>query len=97
MKRILLLVLILSFALPNYSYGKITPSGKISFFWKGKLISVGDAKIKVINLCGEPLLKEEVDWDEKKWETWTYDYSYTQYVIISFLFSKVKKMELINK
>ena len=58
---------------------------------------MGDAKIKVIKLCGEPLLKEEADWDNKKWETWTYDHEYNSYIIISFLFSRVELMELIEK
>jgi len=58
---------------------------------------VGDAKIKVIKLCGEPLLKEKADWNNKKWETWTYDYEYNYYIIVSLLFSKVKHMETIRK
>jgi hypothetical protein len=54
---------------------------------------VGDPKITVVKLCGEPVLKDEAYWDKKKWDIWTYDYSHNLYFIITFEAGKIIKIE----
>ena len=54
---------------------------------------MGDSKIKVINFCGEPILKDKAVRDDTEWEVWTYDYSHSLYFIVSFFAGKVVKIE----
>ena len=54
---------------------------------------MGDLKVKVVKLCGEPVVKDEAFWDNKKWDIWTYDYARNLYMVVSFVASKVVKIE----
>jgi hypothetical protein len=58
---------------------------------------VGDPKIRVVKLCGEPELKDVEYWYKKQWDIWTYDYSRHLYMIITFEASKVIKIESVRK
>ncbi len=54
---------------------------------------MGDPKIKVINFCGEPVLKDEAYWNDKKWDIWTYEYASNLYMVVSFAAGEVIKVE----
>lgn len=67
------------------------------------LISVGDLKIKVLDRCGEPISKEEIELDSYKHrsrnhnyrfiEQWIYEFHYGYYDILTFKGGKLIKIE----
>ena len=58
---------------------------------------MGDPKISVVKLCGEPELKDVEYWYKKQRGIWTYDYSHDLYIIVTFEASKVIKIEGVMK
>ena len=58
---------------------------------------MGESKIKVINLCGEPLLKDVADWNDKKWDVWTYDSTSDLYFLVYLSASEVIRIETKRK
>lgn len=67
------------------------------------LISVGDLKVKVLDRCGEPILKEKIELntsrhrrDNNKYryvELWTYEFHYGYYDVLTFKGGKLFKIE----
>jgi hypothetical protein len=67
------------------------------------LISVGDLKIKVLDRCGEPILKEKIELNSSRRrrsndnyryvEQWTYEFHYGYYDVLTFKGGKLIKIE----
>ena len=67
------------------------------------LISVGDLKIKVLDRCGEPISKEEIELDSYRrkggnskyrfLEQWIYEFHYGYYDVLTFKGGKLIKIE----
>jgi hypothetical protein len=66
------------------------------------LVSVGDLKIKVLDRCGEPISKEEIELDSFKsrrkdnyrfLEQWIYELHYGYYDVLTFKGGKLIKIE----
>ena len=67
------------------------------------LISVGDLKIKVLDRCGEPISKEEIELDPYRrkgrnskyrfLEQWIYEFHYGYYDVLTFKGGKLIKIE----
>jgi hypothetical protein len=67
------------------------------------LVSVGDLKIKVLDRCGEPILKEKIELNSSRhrkkdgnyryMEQWTYEFHYGYYDVLTFKGGKLIKIE----
>lgn len=89
-------------------YFFIALSGEISFTGSSircdnNLVSVGDLKIKVLDRCGEPILKEKIelgstrhrksDDNYRYLEQWMYEFHYGYYDVLTFKGGKLAKIE----
>ena len=67
------------------------------------LVPVGDLKIKVLDKCGEPILKEKIELGSTRHrksdnnyryiEQWTYTFHYGYYDVLTFKGGKLVKIE----
>ena len=66
------------------------------------LVSVGDLKVKVLDKCGEPISKEEIELDSyghrrkdnyRFLEQWIYEFHYGYYDVLTFKGGKLIKIE----